>query len=218
MENRPNKPSSSRRQGQAAASAASSGMLRQFRPAISDDWLSTDPRANSGIGPSRKTAASNLLKESSGRASSSTQVPHGGKPSASSRGLPSTSSRSAHPKTVGDVKRLACPECLLTMDGVPALEEHWRKRHDDSLVVLACPHCGEAIKHRTNLHRHIRIKHDDRTGRSHCRKCGFVCASVQELERHKQRHNTCPFCKLVMESGTGLSKHMRNCRRRSSAA
>lgn len=64
----------------------------------------------------------------------------------------------------------------------------------------------------TNAFPAFQIKHDMTYNKFHCRKCNFTAATDEELSRHKQKHRTCPYCRVIMESGTGLAKHMQNCR------
>lgn len=190
-------------------------VLRQFRPAISDQWLHNQM--------ARRTSMTSPTANTQGDGGNSTLSIH--IPTSEHGAIMRMSSLSVRP---GVPTSFVCPECLQAFDTHQSLEHHLQRSHSESSAatssffsssssghaLLNCPHCSEQIKHRTNLHRHIRVKHDERTGRFHCRKCSFVCTVENELEQHKRKHRICPFCRVIMESGTGLAKHMQNCRQR----
>lgn len=231
------------------------GMLRQFRPGISDAWLqSSRPQAlvnqEEDTATLRRIATTRPLSSTEGVPKDSRRNAAKGNASlfrgsfgAGQNYVGSSSDRLSLASSTSSAQKLVCPECLMAENNVVALRLHMHRKHFDSSVLLRCPHCTEVIKHMTNLHRHIRvsflynttllpaiflntfvkqklililflkIKHDVKNSKFHCRKCNFTAASEQELERHKAKHRTCPYCRIVMESGTGLAKHMQNCRR-----
>lgn len=156
-----------------ASSSSSRGVLRQFRPAISDQWLSNDMKAVNrrssltNTTPNRSSANSSsggLIKE---RRYHQYHHHHSNAQSVSrpvnSNGIPlPLSSAALSPSISAQSGKLTCPECLVVVDSIQDLEIHFQKRHSDaaggsSSALLFCPHCSEAIKHRTNLHRHIRV-------------------------------------------------------------
>lgn len=152
-------------------SSTNRGVLRQFRPGISDAWLNSSggDREQNNVGE-RDTSALRRI------ATSRPLTSHGGVVNDNRRafnfdgGNPAGSQfRPRRSPTMSDIKmsaagsssgggRLVCPECLVTVDGSVGLRAHLQRRHLDSSTILKCPHCAEVIKHMTNLHRHIRVR------------------------------------------------------------
>lgn len=145
------------------------GVLRQFRPGISDAWLRTATNeANVGQGQDssalRRIATTRPLPTSSGvlkdsqRNAVRSNIPTIGLPSRlRQNNMDSSSGRLSVASSSTFAPKLICPECLTVESNSVALRLHMQKKHFDSNVLLRCPHCAEIIKHMTNLHRHIRV-------------------------------------------------------------
>lgn len=153
--------------------ASSGGVLRQFRPSISDQWLVSNDSNSKSLHrrSSHHNSVQGVLKDSRRAPRSSRAMNQAGTSSISPNNthaatattmattmIPSLSNNN---NNNGTSIRLTCPECLVCVDGIQALESHLHRRHSDNAsspsVLLTCPHCSEGIKHRTNLHRHIRV-------------------------------------------------------------
>lgn len=145
------------------------GMLRQFRPGISDAWLqSSRPQAV----PNQEEDSATLRRIATTRPLSSTEgvlrdnrrntvkgnVSLFRASSGAGQNLQDFSSnRLSLTSSSSSAQKLVCPECLMGENSAVALRLHMHRKHFDSSVLLRCPHCSEVIKHMTNLHRHIRV-------------------------------------------------------------